>query len=112
MKKLLQTTLFFMFLFAIKNASAQSNFVTHTLKTGETLSMLAKRYNTNVGNIMRMNNMHADTKLVYGSAIKIPSVKKNKTEVQQPLPDKTIDATADSNMVRHTVAKGETLYSI
>ena len=88
MKKLLQATIFFIFLFLIRTASAQSNFVTHILKTGETLSMLAKQYNTNVGDIMRMNSMHADTKLVYGSAIKIPSNKKNKTEVQQPLPAK------------------------
>jgi len=35
-------------------------------------------YNTNVGDIMRMNSMHADTKLVYGSTIKIHQTKKVK----------------------------------
>lgn len=112
MKKFLQAAIFFIFLFVMKAASAQSSFVRHILKAGETLSLLAKQYNTNVGDIMRMNNMHADTKLVYGSAIKIPSNKKTKAEVQQPLPDKTIKVVANKNMVRHTVAKGETLYSI
>lgn len=112
MKKFLQAAIFFVFLFVMKAASAQSSFVTHILKAGETLSLLAKQYNTNVGDIMRMNNMHADTKLVYGSAIKIPSNKKTKAEVQQPLPDKTINVVANKNMLRHTVAKGETLYSI
>jgi len=112
MKNFLRAIIFFVFLFVIKTASAQSNFVTHILKVGETLSLLAKQYNTNVGDIMRMNNMHADTKLVYGSAIKIPSNKKTKAEVQQPLPVKTINVTANKNIVKHTVAKGETLYSI
>lgn len=112
MKKFLQAAIFFIFLFVMKAASAQSSFVRHILKAGETLSLLAKQYNTNVGDIMRMNNMHADTKLVYGSAIKIPSNKKTKAEVQQPLPDKTINVVANKNMLRHTVAKGETLYSI
>ena len=65
--------------------------------------MLAKEYNTNVGDIMRMNNMHADTKLVYGSAIKIPSAKKNKTEVQQPLPAKQINVAANTNTIKHKV---------
>ncbi len=112
MKKLLRLATFSIFLFVIKTAAAQSNFIMHTLKAGETLSMLAKEYNTNVGDIMRVNNMHADSKLVYGSAIKIPSAKKNKTEAQQPLPEKQTDVAANKNVVQHTVAKGETLYSI
>ena len=112
MKKLFQTTIIFLFLFLIKTANGQSNFVTHTLKSGETLSTLAKQYNTNVGDIMRVNGMHADSKLVYGSVIKIPSSKKNKTEAQEPIPDKPVNAVANKNTIKHTVAKGETLYSI
>ena len=60
---------------SLQIASAQTNYVSHTLKEGETLSMLAQQYNTSVGDIMRINGMHADTKLVYGSKIKIPSTK-------------------------------------
>jgi LysM repeat protein len=96
----------------MKTASAQNNFISHTLKAGETLSLLAKEYNTNVGDIMRLNNMHADSKLVYGSAIKIPSTQKIKTEARQTPPAKQINVAVDKNAVRHTVVKGETLYSI
>ena len=85
----------------MKTASAQGNFINHTLKTGETLSSLAKEYNSNVGDIMRLNNMHADSKLVYGSSIKIPSTQKNKTEVKQPQPEKQISVVANKNLIKH-----------
>ncbi len=112
MKKLLPSIIAFVFLFVMKTASAQSNFINHTLKTGETLSSIAKQHNTNVGDIMRLNNMHADSKLVYGSSIKIPLTKKDKTETQQPQPEKQLTVAANKNVIKHTVAKGETLYSI
>ena len=107
-------------------AHAQNKYTTHTLKQGETLSTLASQYATTVGDIMRLNGMHADTKLVYGSAIKIPSanaaanttVVYNKTApVQQAAAaaqtDKiTVPATTANNTTTHVVQKGETLYSI
>ena len=70
MKKLLPAILVFV-LFVIQRADAQTNYINHTLKTGETLSALAKQFNTTVGDIMRANGMHADSKLVVGSTIKI-----------------------------------------
>ncbi len=105
------------FIVSIQFASAQSNYVTHTLKQGETLSTLAKQYNTTVGDIMRINGMHADTKLVYGSPIKIPSTK---TQAQSTKKTSSVAAVtpaaqpqvAASNEITHVVAKGETLYSI
>jgi LysM repeat protein len=105
------------FILSIQFASAQSNYITHTLKQGETLSMLAKQYNTTVGDIMRLNGMHADTKLAYGSPIKIPSTKaqaqaaKKTTPVVTTVPQ-AASVTSSSNEITHVVAKGETLYSI
>jgi len=64
---------------SVQIISAQNNYVTHTLKQGETLSLLAKQYNTTVSDIMVLNGMHADSKLVYGSKIKIPSAKAQTT---------------------------------
>ena len=98
--------------------SAQNNYFTHKLKEGETLSALAKQYNTNVGDIMRLNGMHADTKLVYGSSIKIPAAevqtaKQKKSPAEQPKPEvqpKLQPVPTDA--VVHQVAQGETLYSI
>jgi LysM repeat protein len=102
---------------SIQFASAQSNYVTHTLKEGETLSMLAKQYNTTVGDIMRMNGMHANTRLAYGSPIKIPSTKTQAQATKKTTPavttaPKATSVTPNSNEITHVVAKGETLYSI
>src|SRR5207342_1961858 len=100
---------------SLQFASAQTNYVSHTLKEGETLSMLAQQYNTSVGDIMRVNGMHADTKLVYGSKIKIPSTKpqsssKKTTATVASAPPATAPST--STEITHIVAKGETLYSV
>lgn len=93
---------------------AQSNYINHTLKQGETLSALARQYNTSVGDIMRANNMHADSKLVYGSNIKIPSTKQQAVERNsRPVVNTPAQAAPPSSgEITHLVAKGETLYSI
>ena len=100
------------FIFITQIASAQTNYVSHTLQAGESLSVLAKQYNTNVGDIMRMNGMHADTKLVYGSIIKIPSAKTTKKEIVAETPAPKQTTALPLNSAKHTVAKGETLFSI
>lgn len=68
---------------------------THTVKSGETLSAIARDNGTTVGDIMRMNGMNADSKLNVGDKIKIPStgitVERGKT---------------------HTIQSGETLTKI
>jgi LysM repeat protein len=113
MQKLFRLATCILFVFVVQHASSQTNYIKHTLTTGETLSALAKLYNTSVGDIMRMNGMHADSKLVYGSVIKIPSTQKNANKAQHAQTVKqNVASSASGNMVRHTVVKGETLYSI
>src|SRR3954471_16115097 len=100
---------------SLQFALAQSNYVTHTLKQGESLSALAKEYNTSVGDIMRINGMHADSKLIYGSEIKIPSAKKQAdvgTKTNTPPNTTPLTPAPSSGEITHIVAKGETLYSI
>lgn len=101
---------------SLQIASAQTNYRNHTLKQGETLSMLAQQYNTTVGDIMRMNGMHADTKLVYGSKIKIPATQPrggaSNTGSDAPATAPAAAKPASSGEITHIVAKGETLYSI
>ncbi len=94
-----------------QSVSAQNNYINHTLQQGESLSALAKQFNTNVGDIMRMNGMHADTKLVYGSVIKIPSDKKTNIATQSIKPV-AVTIKPASNYTTHKVVKGETLFSI
>lgn len=112
MRKLIYLLVITVFLCTVQSVSAQTNYINHTLQQGETLSALASQYNTNVGDIMRINNMHADSKLVYGSVIKIPSNKKVSPRIETVKPvAQQIDKPA-ANAITHTVAKGETLFSI
>lgn len=72
--------------------SAQSAYFVHTIKEGETLTGLANQYGTTVGDIMRLNQMTTSSKLEIGEEVKIPKT--------------------GGDAATHTVAKGETLYSI
>jgi LysM repeat protein len=99
---------------SLQLASAQSNYITHILKEGESLSALAQQYHTSVGDIMRINGMHADSKLVYGSKIKIPSTQKQAEAAKKSSSavSNTPSVTTSHTEITHIVAKGETLYSI
>lgn len=88
---LLMCVVFSQYLFAQK---------THTVKSGETLSAIAKDYGTTVGDIMRLNDMNVDSKLLIGAKIKIPASGKKvvKTGEKVVKTDNT-----------HTIQSGETL---
>lgn len=64
---------------------------THTIQSGETLSAIAQQYGTTVGDIMRLNGMNADSKLVIGEVINIPdagvAVARNDAPVASPADD-------------------------
>lgn len=80
---------------------AQSSYKVHTIKEGETLSQLAKKYGTSVGDIMRLNKMTTSSKLLIGEEVKIPTKHSEATSTTTAdIPD------------THIVEKGETLYQI
>ncbi|QEC67190.1 LysM peptidoglycan-binding domain-containing protein [Panacibacter ginsenosidivorans] len=110
-------------------------YTLHTLAQGETLSMLAEKYKTTVGDIMRLNGMHADTKLAVGQKIKIPAsgqtvVRGGTTKEVPPVPTKakppvvkdsppltqtpaaTTKSKSLSKELTHIVEPKETMYSI
>ena len=109
------------------NAMAQSDYTVHAIAKGETLSALAKKYHTTVGDIMRLNNMTAKSILKIGQKIKVPAAQTTK-----PVADtkKTVTKTATAPVVEaaapqevaetattltpkyHVVGKKETLYGI
>lgn len=114
-------------MFATITVDAQTNSKTviHTIVQGETLSAIAKKYGTTVGDIMRLNGMNSTSVLKIGAKIKIPPAGKpvvatttntvtakppiTKTVAPKPLPV-SISAVKDSTNIMHTVAKGESLY--
>ncbi|MBC7720489.1 MAG: LysM peptidoglycan-binding domain-containing protein [Pedobacter sp.] len=113
--------LFFAYsLLIIGTASAQNDVVLHTIKQGETLSALATKYGTSVGDIMRLNGMNSKSQLKIGEVIKIPSkattatvVEVPKKEITKPLPvTKQPETNVTITDVTYTVLKGESLYGI
>ena len=105
--------LFTLFLGAPVQAQTAA-YTLHTIAVGESLSTLAKEYHTTVGDIMRLNGMHADSKLQIGEKIKIPATSEPVPRAAATTPVKPpVTATATGKEARtHTVQSGESLYRI
>ena len=93
-------------------------YTLHKIAAGESLSALAKTYHTTVGDIMRLNGMHSDSKLQIGEEIKIPASSepvKRTTATKEPAittPAPATPPTATQEAQTHTVQGGESLYRI
>jgi membrane-bound lytic murein transglycosylase D len=55
-----------------KSKPSRSTFVYHRVKSRESLSSIAKRYQTNVNQIMAVNNLKKSSRIVAGKRLKIP----------------------------------------
>ena len=76
-----------------KMPKENTNVTTYTVKSGDTLYSIAKKYNTTVNAITTLNNLTSNT-LSIGQTLKIPTFTQNVTEQT------------------YTVKSGDTLYSI
>jgi LysM repeat protein len=116
--------LFFLaFMIVVSSAAFAQDEILHTVKSGESLSRLAKQYHTTVGEIMRANGMNSKSILKIGKTIKIPSANAAVTEASKKaepkiaVPKKEIaavkkSAVKDTDVKIHVVGKKETLYGI
>jgi LysM repeat protein len=88
--------------------------ITHTIQQGETLSGLSAKYKTTVGDIMRLNNMNATSKLAIGQKIKIPATgaKAPAATTTKPVAPPVAKPMPVVSAREHVVQKGETLYKI
>ena len=84
----------------------QRAYVYHRVRHGETLSVIARRYRTSVGSIMRANNMRRSNYIVAGKRLKIPRRGYMK-QVSQ-----VIHKPRNGQAVNHIVRKGDSLYII
>jgi len=84
----------------------QPAYVYHRVSHGETLSVIARRYRTSVGSIMRANNMRRSNYIVAGKRLKIPQrgYMNNTLQIAQK-PE-------NGEAVTHSVQKGDSLYII
>jgi len=48
------------------------DFIKHRVRSGETLSLIARRYHTSIANIMLANNLQRANHIVSGKTLKIP----------------------------------------
>lgn len=77
---------------------------TYTVKSGDTLYAIAKRYNTTVAKISQANNIKNINLIRVGQVLKIPGV----TATSTPKPPTTQKPTVKT----YTVKRGDTLYTI
>jgi membrane-bound lytic murein transglycosylase D len=80
-------------------------YVYHRVRSGQTLSLIAKRYRTSVSMIMRANNLHRSNYIVTGRLLKIPQrgYRYKPPKVQMPKYGRS---------VVHKVKKGDSLWTI
>jgi membrane-bound lytic murein transglycosylase D len=83
---------------------AGRGMVTHTVRQGETLNSLAKKYKTTVAAIRSVNKLSARQMIAAGQRLNIPIQSARGADPARP--QKMV------NPVRHSVQKGETLTSI
>lgn len=87
---------------------AQETTVTHTVRAGENLYLIAARYNVTVRAIMRANNLRNPNVIYVGQRLVIPIS-------AAATPVATVTATAAPGVEEeqvHVVARGETLFAI
>lgn len=80
-------------------------YVYHRVRTGQTLSLIAKRYRTSVAKIMRANNLRRSNYIVAGRLLKIPQ------RGYRYRPPK-ISMSKSGRSVVHVVKKGDSLWTI
>jgi membrane-bound lytic murein transglycosylase D len=84
----------------------QRAYVYHRVRHGQTLSVIARKYRTSVGSIMRANNLRRSNYIVAGRRLKIPQrgyMQSRTRNVQKP---------KNGQAVTHIVRKGDSLYII
>lgn len=83
----------------------QRAYVYHRVRSGQTLSLIAKRYRTNVSLIMRANNLRRSNYIVAGRLLKIPQkgYRYHPPKVRMPKYGRS---------VVHVVKKGDSLWTI
>ncbi len=84
----------------------QRAYVYHRVRKGETLSVIARKYRTTVGGIMRANNLRRSNYIVAGKRLKIPQRGYKQKTV------KVIPKPRNGQALNHRVRKGDSLYII
>lgn len=91
-----------------KSTGSSSGYVYHTIKSGETLSVIANKYKTTTAAIMNLNGMKKTT-IVAGQKIKVPTGAVNYTASSS---NKSTGGTKTVTSATYTVKAGDSLGAI
>lgn len=90
--------------------TVSTDYKTHTIKKGETLSKICDRYNINKTTLLKTNNLR-DQKLSPGQHLRIP-FQTAQYRLLSENSEKALAAVNKENLILHRINKGETLSSI
>ena len=83
-----------------------STYVVHRVRSGESLSVIAERYNTSIRSIMNMNGLNSKNYIKAGWKLKIPTRKGYYSA------DAASPYSPDSGLTEYVVKKGDSLWKI
>lgn len=88
----------------------------HTVRKGETLGLIARRYRTNIKAIVRLNNLKSSRLIYPGQRLKIPGRARGLTPADDNSSPKTLassgQASTPDQAIVYVVRAGDTLYQI
>jgi membrane-bound lytic murein transglycosylase D len=90
-----------------KETTAAAKFQMHTVAAGETLFSISKKYSITVGQIQKWNNLN-NSSISLGQKLVVSSLISSSSTLPKPATETPSSAVTKY----HTVAQGETLYSI
>jgi membrane-bound lytic murein transglycosylase D len=93
-----------------KYAYAGSSVVIHTVRSGDTLSGIGRRYRTSVNSIMNENGINKNHILRVGSKLRVPT--REASPSAGVVQASAVKKTAEANPTRYVVKKGDSLWRI
>jgi membrane-bound lytic murein transglycosylase D len=94
-----------------KETTAAAKFQMHTVAAGETLFSISKKYSITVGQIQKWNNLN-NSSISLGQKLVVSSLISSSSTLPKPATETPKASASSAGTKYHTVAQGETLYSI
>ena len=94
-----------------KETTAAAKFQMHTVAAGETLFSISKKYSITVGQIQKWNNLNNNS-ISLGQKLVVSSLISSSSTLPKPATETSKASASSAGIKYHTVAQGETLYSI
>ncbi len=88
----------------------EATYAIHYVRSGETVSQIARRYRTSVSSIAKMNGLRRNFLIRPGQRLKVPS--RGVSTPEEPAPMKQASIEPPSGAQSYTVISGDTLYTI